>query len=60
MLLRLGGEQTQWHGGEYGVIPIPAEYQWTEIQTDMTQRHLYVYLRRALRVRLTEQGFPPS
>lgn len=53
ILLRLGGDPNNWYGA-VGAGAIPAEYQWINSQTDM-KRHLFVFLRNALRVFLCEK-----
>ena len=49
VLIKLGGEMNAWCDMVRDPQPIPAEYQWHDNQTDM-KRHLYVFLRTALRV----------
>jgi len=52
VLLKLGGEMNTWCGTEPS--PIPAQFQWVENKTEM-KRHLYVFLKHALRAFLSEK-----
>jgi hypothetical protein len=54
ILLYLGGAMNAWYGGDTEVRGIPAACSWLNLQTDM-KRHLFVFLRIALRVFLSEK-----